>query len=170
MCFNANMELLQIPALCIMPFAVIILKKNNLFFPFFFFMRICRYVIIIESNSVLTFWPFNHYQNASFNFLCYTQTYTNLTHALTGLVFWQERCIFACPHTLTRTFFYQKLRGWCLLCCSVIDRMPRISVTEWEEGHILCIAMCPGRVGMPGGVGTLVPLAPIGVGYEYRWL
>lgn len=52
----------------------------------------------------------------------------------------------------------------CLLCCSVIDRIPRISVTECEEGHILCMAMCPGRVGMPGGVGTL------DVGYEYKWL
>ncbi len=87
------------------------------------------------------------------------------THTHTHTFDRPENIDFSHTHALTwtRTLFYQKLRG-CLLCCSVIDRMPRISVTEWEEGHILCIAMCAGRVGMPGGVGTLVPVAPIGVG------
>ncbi len=139
----------------------------------YFFLRTlpCMINKIIQLNKndfdsliILCFGPFITSKTSLLIFFSVAHKHTQ-SHTHTHTFDRPENIDFSHTHALTwtRTFFYQKLRG-CLLCCSVIDRMPRISVTEWEEGHILCIAMCPGRVGMPGGVGTLVPVAPIGVG------
>lgn len=49
---------------------------------------------------------------------------------------------------------------------SVIERMPRMSVTEWEEGQVRGMATEPGMAGTPGGVGTLAAAAVMGLGYE----
>lgn len=37
---------------------------------------------------------------------------------------------------------------------SVMERMPRMSVTECEEGQVRGMATEPGMAGTPGGVGT----------------
>lgn len=47
---------------------------------------------------------------------------------------------------------------------SVMERIPRMSVTEWEDGHVLGMAMVLGSAGTPGGVGTLPPAAAMGLG------
>ena len=44
--------------------------------------------------------------------------------------------------------------------------MPRMSVTECEEGQVRGMATEPGMAGTPGGVGTLAAAAVIGLGYE----
>lgn len=49
---------------------------------------------------------------------------------------------------------------------SVMERMPRMSVTEWEEGQVRGMATEPGMAGTPGGVGTLAAAAVMGLGYE----
>lgn len=49
---------------------------------------------------------------------------------------------------------------------SVMERMPRMSVTEWEEGQVRGMATEPGMAGTPGGVGTLAVAAVMGLGYE----
>lgn len=47
---------------------------------------------------------------------------------------------------------------------SVMERMPRMSVTEWEEGQVRGMATEPGMAGTPGGVGTLAAAAVMGLG------
>ena len=49
---------------------------------------------------------------------------------------------------------------------SVMERMPRMSVTECEEGQVRGMATEPGMAGTPGGVGTLAAAAVMGLGYE----
>lgn len=45
-----------------------------------------------------------------------------------------------------------------------MERIPRMSVTEWEDGQVLGMAMVLGMAGTPGGVGTLAPAAVMGLG------
>lgn len=45
-----------------------------------------------------------------------------------------------------------------------MERIPKISVTEWDDGHVRGMAMVLGIAGTPGGVGTLAPAVAMGLG------
>ncbi len=107
----------------------------------YFFLRTlpCMINKIIQLNKndfdsliILCFGPFITSKTSLLIFFSVAHKHTQ-SHTHTHTFDRPENIDFSHTHALTwtRTFFYQKLRG-CLLCCSVIDRMPRISVTEWE--------------------------------------
>lgn len=70
------------------------------------------------------------------------------------------------PERLRREALHNPISGPVPLPWSVMERMPRMSVTECEEGQVRGMATEPGMAGTPGGVGTLAAAAVMGLGYE----